>query len=106
MPIATNFARQAAREGFELDNDIFTAFERFEVVEIEATDGTALGIEVDVTDHEAVTSMVARVVEDLGSVRCPGRECGRRSRSADGYQAQHPRPGALTASRGDESVRL
>jgi hypothetical protein len=25
-------------------------FERFEVVEIEATDGSALGIEVDVTD--------------------------------------------------------
>jgi NAD(P)-dependent dehydrogenase (short-subunit alcohol dehydrogenase family) len=44
-------------------------FERFEVVEIEATDGTALGIEVDVTDHEAVTSMVARVVEGLGSGR-------------------------------------
>ena len=32
-------------------------FDRFEVVEIEA-----LGIEVDVTDHQAVTAMVARVV--------------------------------------------
>jgi hypothetical protein len=80
-------------------------FERFEVVEIEATDGTALGIEVDVTDHEAVTSMVARVVEGLGSGRCPGRESGRRSWSAHGYQGQHPRSGALTACRGDESVR-
>jgi uncharacterized protein YhfF len=26
------FARQAAREGFELDDDILTVFERFEVV--------------------------------------------------------------------------
>jgi 3-oxoacyl-[acyl-carrier protein] reductase len=43
-------------------------FERFEVVEIETTDGTDLGIEVDVTDHEAVTSMVARVVEAWGRV--------------------------------------
>ena len=41
-------------------------FDRFEVVEIEATDGTALGIEVDVTDHEALTAMVARVVSRRG----------------------------------------
>jgi hypothetical protein len=27
--------------------------------QIEATDGTALGIEVDITDHEAVNAMVA-----------------------------------------------
>ena len=40
-------------------------FERFEVAEIEATDGTALGIKVDVTDHKAVTSMVARVRRGL-----------------------------------------
>ena len=45
------FCSQAGREGFELDNDILAVFERFEVVEIEATDGTALGIEVDVTDQ-------------------------------------------------------
>ena len=31
--------------------------------EIEASGGTALGIEVDVRDHEAVEAMVARVVE-------------------------------------------
>jgi NAD(P)-dependent dehydrogenase (short-subunit alcohol dehydrogenase family) len=30
------FARQAAREGFELDSDILMVFERFEVVEIKA----------------------------------------------------------------------
>jgi 3-oxoacyl-[acyl-carrier protein] reductase len=41
-------------------------FERFEVVETEATNGTALDIEVDVTDHEAVTAMVARVVQAWG----------------------------------------
>jgi len=40
-------------------------FERFEVAEIKATDGTALGIKVDVTDHKAVTSMVARVRRGL-----------------------------------------
>jgi 3-oxoacyl-[acyl-carrier protein] reductase len=36
------------------------------VAEIEATGGTALGIEVDVRDHEAVTAMVARVVQEWG----------------------------------------
>ena len=45
------FARQGAREGFELDDDILAVFERFEVVEIEASGGTALGIEVAVHDH-------------------------------------------------------
>jgi 3-oxoacyl-[acyl-carrier protein] reductase len=34
------------------------------VAEIEASGGTALGIEVDVRDHEAVDAMVARVVQE------------------------------------------
>ena len=38
------------------------------VAEIEAMGCTALGIEVDVTDHEAVTAMVARVVQEWGRV--------------------------------------
>src|ERR1051325_2018996 len=38
------------------------------VAEIEAMGGTALGIEVDVTDHEAVSSMVARVVQEWGRI--------------------------------------
>src|SRR6202043_3578764 len=38
------------------------------VTEIEASGGTALGIEVDVTDHEAITAMVARVVQEWGRV--------------------------------------
>ena len=38
------------------------------VAEIEAAGGTALGIEVDVIDPEAVTAMVARVVEAWGRV--------------------------------------
>ncbi|MGE5269334.1 MAG: SDR family NAD(P)-dependent oxidoreductase [Thiohalocapsa sp.] len=38
------------------------------VAEIEAAGGTALGIEIDVTDHEAVTAMVARVVQEWGRV--------------------------------------
>ena len=38
------------------------------VAEIEATGGSALGIEVDVRDHEAVEAMVARVVQEWGRV--------------------------------------
>src|SRR6266851_135042 len=38
------------------------------VAEIEAAGGTALGIEVDVTDHEAVSAMVGRVVQEWGRV--------------------------------------
>jgi 3-oxoacyl-[acyl-carrier protein] reductase len=38
------------------------------VAEIEAVGGTALGIEMDVSDHEAVEAMVARVVQEWGRV--------------------------------------
>jgi 3-oxoacyl-[acyl-carrier protein] reductase len=38
------------------------------VAEIEASDGIALGIEVDVRDHEAVEAMVARIVQERGRV--------------------------------------
>jgi 3-oxoacyl-[acyl-carrier protein] reductase len=38
------------------------------VAEIEAMGGTAIGIEVDVTDHEAVSAMVARLVREWGRV--------------------------------------
>ena len=38
------------------------------VAEIEASGGIALGIEVDVRDHEAVEAMVARVVQEWGRV--------------------------------------
>src|ERR1700739_2111999 len=38
------------------------------VAEIEASGGTALGIEVDVRDHDAVEAMVARVVQEWGRV--------------------------------------
>jgi len=34
------------------------------VAEIEAAGGTALGIEVDIRDHEAVEAMVGRVVQE------------------------------------------
>ena len=37
------------------------------VAEIEASGGTALGIKVDVRDHEAVEAMVARVVQEYGT---------------------------------------
>jgi 3-oxoacyl-[acyl-carrier protein] reductase len=38
------------------------------VAEIESSGGTAIGVEVDVTDHEQVEAMVARVVEKWGQV--------------------------------------
>ena len=38
------------------------------VAEIEAAGGTALGIEVDVRDHEAVEAIVGRVVQEWGRV--------------------------------------
>ncbi len=38
------------------------------VAEIEASGGIALGVEVDVRDHEAVEAMVARVVKEWGRV--------------------------------------
>lgn len=38
------------------------------LTEIEASGSTALGIEVDVRDHEAVEAMVAQVVQEFGRV--------------------------------------
>jgi 3-oxoacyl-[acyl-carrier protein] reductase len=38
------------------------------VTEIEGSGGSALGIELDVRDHQAVEAMVARVVEQWGRV--------------------------------------
>jgi NAD(P)-dependent dehydrogenase (short-subunit alcohol dehydrogenase family) len=38
------------------------------VAEIAASGGSALGIEVDVRDHEAVGAMVTRVVKEWGRV--------------------------------------
>ena len=38
------------------------------VAEIEASGGTALGIECDVCDHRAIEAMAARVVEQWGRV--------------------------------------
>jgi hypothetical protein len=64
------FARQAAREGFELDDDILTVFDRFEVVEIEASRGNALGIEVDVRDDDpALCSLSDRFTRSTRSPR-------------------------------------
>jgi hypothetical protein len=58
------------------------------VAEIEASGGTALGIEVDVRNHEAVKAMVARVLQEWGRPRskagrlfCCGAEIDRRARS-------------------------
>src|SRR3984893_17325710 len=51
-------------EEFEAEAKDMTA----DSAEIEASGGTALGIEVDVRDHEAVEAMVGRVVQEWGRV--------------------------------------
>ena len=73
------------------------------VAEIEAAGGTALGIELDVRDREAVDGGAGR--PGMGAGRCARRECGWRSRSTRRYEGQHPRSGALAASHRDEPVR-
>jgi 3-oxoacyl-[acyl-carrier protein] reductase len=74
------------------------------VAEIEASGGTALGVEVDVRDHEAVEAVVARVVqEEVASMSWSRMR--RRSWSAHGHEGQHPRSGAVAACCGDEPFR-
>src|SRR5215472_4258597 len=51
-------------EEFEVEARDMTA--ESTVAEIEASGGTALGVEVDIRDHEAVEAMVARVVQEWG----------------------------------------
>ena len=53
-------------EEFEAEAKDMTA--ESTVAEIEAAGGTALGIEVDVRDHQAVEAMVTRVIEEWGRV--------------------------------------
>jgi 3-oxoacyl-[acyl-carrier protein] reductase len=53
-------------EQFEAEAKDMTAAST--VAEIEGIGGTAIGIEVDVTDPEAVNSMVARIVEEWGRI--------------------------------------
>src|SRR5260221_13490365 len=53
-------------EEFEAEAKDMTADSK--VAEIEVTGGTALGIEVDVLDHQAVEAMVAPVGLELGRV--------------------------------------
>ena len=75
------------------------------VAEIKAAGGIALGVEVDVRDHEAVEAMVARVVETWGRVDVLVAKRGRRSRQTRRYQGQHTRSSALTTRDGNESFR-
>src|ERR1700739_2041848 len=53
-------------EEFEADARDMTA--ESTVAEIEAAGDTALGVELDVRDHEAVEAMVGRVVQEWGRV--------------------------------------
>jgi 3-oxoacyl-[acyl-carrier protein] reductase len=55
-----------SHQGFEAEAREMTADTT--VAEIEAMGGTALGIEVDVTDDTAIAGMVARVVDTWGRV--------------------------------------
>src|ERR1051325_9630721 len=55
-----------AYEEFEAEPRDMTA--ETTVAEIEAMGGTALGIEVDITDHEAVSAMVTRVAQEWGRI--------------------------------------
>jgi NAD(P)-dependent dehydrogenase (short-subunit alcohol dehydrogenase family) len=74
------------------------------VAEVEAAGGSALGIEMNVRDPEAVEAMVARVVQEwAGSIRWSQTLAA--VGSPDGHEGQHPRPGASTTCDGDEPVR-
>jgi 3-oxoacyl-[acyl-carrier protein] reductase len=75
------------------------------VAEIESSGGTALGVGVDVRDHEAVEGTVARVVQEWGRIDVlVANAGGGRGRPFD-TKAKHPRSGAPTACDGDEPVR-
>ena len=64
--LATADLNLRSYEEFEAEAKDMTA--ESTVAEIEAAGGTAIGIEIDVTDHQAVETMVARVVEGWGRV--------------------------------------
>jgi 3-oxoacyl-[acyl-carrier protein] reductase len=90
-------------EEFEAEAQDMTADST--VAEIEASGGSALGIEVDVTDHEAVDAMVARVVQEWARVDVLVANAGGGRGRPMGYEGKHPRPGPLAACCRDESVR-
>ena len=76
-------------EEFEAEAEDMTADST--VAELQASGGTALGIEVDVRDHEAVEAMVARVVQEWGRVDVlVANAGGGRSRPMD-TKANHKR---------------
>jgi hypothetical protein len=70
------FARQAAREWFELDDDILTVFERFEVVEREATGAAPLwgSRSMSVTTRRRGNGGAGR--PGVGPDRCARRDAG------------------------------
>src|ERR1700752_2351715 len=64
--VAVAYLNLHSYEEFEAEAKDMTADST--VAEIESSGGTALGIEVDVRDQEAVEAMVARVVQQWGRV--------------------------------------
>ena len=68
MPIAAISLGNLRVNGLSYTTISSRVFDRFEVVEIEASGGSALGIEVDVRDHEAVEAMVARGAQEWGRI--------------------------------------
>jgi NADP-dependent 3-hydroxy acid dehydrogenase YdfG len=73
-------------------------FERFDVVEIEATGGTASGIAVDVCDHKTVEVIVASVVQEWGRVDVLVANAGGGSWSIHGHQGSRLDPALYSLS--------
>src|SRR5437868_121399 len=74
------------------------------VAEIEAAGGVALGIEVDVRDHEAVEADDGVGCPGMGPDGCPARQRRWRSWSARRHEGQYPRSGAHAACHRDEPL--
>jgi 3-oxoacyl-[acyl-carrier protein] reductase len=75
------------------------------VAEIEAMGGIALGIEVDVADHEAVNAMVVQVVQECSRIDVLVANAGG-GRGRLRYQGKHPRPGTAATRDRDELVGI
>jgi|SRR5438067_4278332 len=67
--------------------------------------GAAIGIELDVTDHQAVEAMVAQVVLQWGRVDVLVANAGGGPRPASRHQSQYARSSVAASRHGDEPVR-
>jgi len=74
------------------------------VAEIAAAGGAAIGIELDVRDHQAVEALVAQVVEQWRRVMCSS-PMPAVAAAAGGHQGEHDRSGAARSRRRHEPLR-